>query len=288
VAAGVRVRMERLARVASLWTWLPGFRAVAETENVHEAARRLAMSPSSLSRTIRLLEERLEQPLFERAGRRMHLTPLGRQLLGVVRDAMRSVDDATAARDGVLRLAAAADLVAAFVVPHLAALGVTTRMSADPDVDPCGRLLRGELDVVIACRPVQHRRVVTDAAGHASVGIYVSAHAASGVPATIAEALQRPFVTYHAAGGIADHWPAMLERTITLETQGPLDAALAASSTDLAVALPDRLVKHLALPLRRVHPSPHPPIPLYATRRCSLGPVHHADALVRALRGDRG
>src|SRR5688500_18841292 len=102
--------MERLARVASLWNWLPGFRAVAETENLHEAARGLEISPSALSRTIRLLEDELEQPLFDRAGLSLRLTALGAELLGVVRSAMRAVDDVTASRAEAVRIAAPADI----------------------------------------------------------------------------------------------------------------------------------------------------------------------------------
>jgi hypothetical protein len=44
----------RLRRVAQLWNWLPGFRAVAEHEHVHKAAHTLGISPSALSRTVKL------------------------------------------------------------------------------------------------------------------------------------------------------------------------------------------------------------------------------------------
>ncbi len=58
--------MERLRRVASFWNWLPAFRAVAETEHLPTAAEALFVSPSALSRAIRLLEKDVGQPLFRR------------------------------------------------------------------------------------------------------------------------------------------------------------------------------------------------------------------------------
>ena len=52
--------MERLRSIANLWNWLPAFRAVAETGNLRLAAERLHVSPSALSRTVRLLEDEIE------------------------------------------------------------------------------------------------------------------------------------------------------------------------------------------------------------------------------------
>jgi DNA-binding transcriptional LysR family regulator len=47
--------MERVIRLNQIWSWLPAFRAVAETEHVHEAAQSLHLTPSTLSRAIHLL-----------------------------------------------------------------------------------------------------------------------------------------------------------------------------------------------------------------------------------------
>lgn len=92
--------MERARRVAALWSWLPAFRAVAETEHLPTAAREFRVTASSLSRTVRLLEEQLGQPLFERAGRSLRLNDAGRVLANAVRDAMRMVDEGLSALDG--------------------------------------------------------------------------------------------------------------------------------------------------------------------------------------------
>ena len=54
------------------------FWAVAHDGNLTKTAARLNLSQSALSVQIRKLEDRLGQPLFERRGRRLHLTEAGR------------------------------------------------------------------------------------------------------------------------------------------------------------------------------------------------------------------
>jgi len=54
------------------------FHAVAHDGNLTRTAERLNVSQSALSTQIRLLEERLGQALFERVGRRLELTEVGR------------------------------------------------------------------------------------------------------------------------------------------------------------------------------------------------------------------
>lgn len=54
------------------------FQAVAHEGNLTRAAARLNVSQSAVSTQIRQLEERLDQELFERRGRALHLTEAGR------------------------------------------------------------------------------------------------------------------------------------------------------------------------------------------------------------------
>jgi DNA-binding transcriptional LysR family regulator len=65
--------MERVRRLRELWGWLPSFRAAAETEHLPTASELLHVSASSISRTVRLLEQQLGVDLFERGGRSMTL-----------------------------------------------------------------------------------------------------------------------------------------------------------------------------------------------------------------------
>lgn len=278
--------MERLARVASLWNWLPAFRAVAETENLHEAARCLHVSPSALSRTIRLLEDQLEQPLFERTGRALRLTALGAELLGAVRAAMRGIDDAVAAPADVLRIAAPADVAAMWIVPLLTRRpGARARLVTDPQLDPVGRLLRGELDLVVTACELDDAHLLVEPVATVTVGLYVGGdHPLRRSVPTRDAALGWPFVAYRAPGGPSDRWPETLGRVIALHVGDARDAAAACASGELVAALPDELVRGLGLPLHRLPVDLVPPVAIVAARRKTLGPVHPADALVAALR----
>lgn len=54
------------------------FLEVARLQSVQQAANELAISQPAVSKTLRELEERVGTALFERAGRRLRLTPAGR------------------------------------------------------------------------------------------------------------------------------------------------------------------------------------------------------------------
>ncbi|MBU6436717.1 MAG: LysR family transcriptional regulator, partial [Betaproteobacteria bacterium] len=54
------------------------FWSVAKEGSLTRAAQQLHVSQSALSVQLRQLEDRLGQPLFERRGRRLHLTEAGR------------------------------------------------------------------------------------------------------------------------------------------------------------------------------------------------------------------
>ena len=60
----------------------------------HRAARAEHVTPSSLSRSLGLLEEHLGRKLLDRVGRNVKLNAEGETLLAAVRDAMRRIDDA--------------------------------------------------------------------------------------------------------------------------------------------------------------------------------------------------
>jgi DNA-binding transcriptional LysR family regulator len=74
------------------------FLAVAEELHFGRAARRLFVTTSHVSQTIRKLENRVGGPLLDRTSRRVSLTPLGAQFLSQVRPAYenlrRALEDA--------------------------------------------------------------------------------------------------------------------------------------------------------------------------------------------------
>ncbi|CAN5146019.1 hypothetical protein BH11MYX1_BH11MYX1_29080 [soil metagenome] len=111
-----------LERVHEVWMHLPAFRAVAETEHLPSAARELDLVPSSLSRSIRHLEEILEVELFDHSNKALVLNEPGRQLLASVRASMRLLDEAVRAMRGehlagVVTIATAEEVSASQLAP---------------------------------------------------------------------------------------------------------------------------------------------------------------------------
>ncbi|NDJ56418.1 LysR family transcriptional regulator [Enterobacteriaceae bacterium 4M9] len=70
------------------------FITVAEELHMHRAAERLNMAQPALSQQIKALEERLGVMLFNRAHRRLTLTPAGEAFLGKARIALQMADQA--------------------------------------------------------------------------------------------------------------------------------------------------------------------------------------------------
>ncbi len=71
------IHMRRFRNIPPL-QYLLGFEAAARLENFSKAADELGLSQSAVSHEMRLLEERLGQPLFLRSGRTIKLTDAGR------------------------------------------------------------------------------------------------------------------------------------------------------------------------------------------------------------------
>ncbi|MGE7023654.1 LysR family transcriptional regulator [Solibacillus cecembensis] len=68
------------------------FVAVAEREHISEAAEHLRVAQSAISRQIANLEEELGAPLFERVGRNVKLTPIGKTFLEHTIVALKAID----------------------------------------------------------------------------------------------------------------------------------------------------------------------------------------------------
>jgi LysR family glycine cleavage system transcriptional activator len=81
---------------------LPAFRAVAQSQNLRQAAESLHLTHSAVSQQIRGLEEQLGFSLFDRRGRRVVLNAAGQALLRSVEPALAQLDE------GVQAAAAAA------------------------------------------------------------------------------------------------------------------------------------------------------------------------------------
>src|SRR5882672_5675648 len=105
---------------------LPAFRAAARLANLRAAATALNLTHSAVSQQIRVLEEQLGFPVFERRGRRIVLNPAGKTLLASVEAALSTLDDgmqaAAAATSG------AGHLLRVTVLPSFAQRWLLPRM----------------------------------------------------------------------------------------------------------------------------------------------------------------
>jgi LysR family glycine cleavage system transcriptional activator len=72
---------------------LPTFRAVAQLSSLRAAGELLHLTHSAISQQIRLLEEQIGFPVFDRRGRRVVLNEAGSALLRVVEQALSQLDD---------------------------------------------------------------------------------------------------------------------------------------------------------------------------------------------------
>ncbi|MBV8836187.1 MAG: LysR family transcriptional regulator, partial [Alphaproteobacteria bacterium] len=103
---------------------LTAFVEVAEQRNFAKAAAQLGIAPSTLSQTIRSLEERLGVRLLNRTTRSVAPTEAGERLLGQLRPALdnvgRAIEEVNAFRDkpmGTLRLLAGRPIALALMEP---------------------------------------------------------------------------------------------------------------------------------------------------------------------------
>lgn len=76
-----------------LLSHLPVVVAVARREGFAAAAAELGMSPSAVSHAVRLVEERIGQPLFARTTRSVALTEAGRALVETLAPALQDIGD---------------------------------------------------------------------------------------------------------------------------------------------------------------------------------------------------
>ncbi len=251
--------MDRLRRLQSFWAWLPAFRAVAETERLPLASKALGLSPSALSRTIRLLESELGRPLFERKGRELRLNASGARLLTAVRDAMRLVDDGVSRLEstglaGTLRVAAPGWLGRRVVAPELLALRdqhpAVSPSLLPPVADPLRSLLRGEVDLVLSEQAPRSEEISVIALPPLPARTYV-ARRARPVPEGVV-------VPLGAGGGRKVLLEAELEVALDLCLSG-------AARAQLPRAMGDKLELLKALP------GAVPPLSLHALRRTPLG-----------------
>ncbi len=292
--------MERLIRLSEFWSWLPAFRAVAETQHLPTAAAALCLSVPALSRSIKLLERSLRRDLFERDGRHLRLNEEGKRFLSAVRNAMRFVDDglrhvASGGASGSLHVSAGG-AIGALILPVLCEVQVkrpdlSVHLHDHPAGAVNGLLLRGQIDVAFVSDPRPDEGLQVEEVGSLSRGIYCSTrHDLAGTGrVTLKAALRHPFVV--PAPGENDfaeveHWPPALDRRAGLRVTQLAFAIEACATGSLLAYLPDLTVGTApnGAKLRRLPIDVAPPVPLYAVTRERLLPATPLEAIVSAVR----
>jgi len=296
--------MERLRRVASLWSWLPAFRAVAETQHLPTASSQLFVSASALSRTIRLLEDDLGRRLFLRNGRRIELNEAGQRFLVAVRNAMRMVHEGLLAIEGAelsgpVYVSTVGLMTSSYLLPAL------QRLHADhPDLVPHvidqgsrdvgGLLLRGEIDVALVTQPITHAQIDKLHLGSAPSGIYCGlAHPLHGVESiTQEQVIEHPFVVLEPddRGFTLESWPASVERRVGMVVSQLWTGVDVCTRGQLLTVLPD--VVGASLPYRdHLHRLPIdlvPPTDIFALHRSTIAEGGRAEAVTRAVSRELG
>ncbi len=294
------IRRMDVSLTARIWPWLPVFRVVAETEHLPTAARRLHLTTPALSRTVRLLEEALGQPVFDRVGRRIVLNPAGRALLEATRSAMLRVQDVVGALEsdpgrGPLRVSALGVLTHDVVLDAL--LGLKARY---PELAPHllnlrtrdanEALLAGELELAFYYEPVTVEGLVVEPLGQLGASIYCGrSHPLFGAPAQLETLLAHDFSVpaIGDTGRVMDGWPVHLERRIGLRITLLTSNLQVALSGRFLTVLPDITASpHAAVgDLWRFPPDVVEPIPVFVARRSAARAAGPIAELTESVRG---
>ena len=160
--------MRRFRNIPPL-QYLLGFEAAARLESFSKAAEELGISQSAVSHEMRLLEQRVGQPLFIRQGRSIRLTDAGRDYQ---RSVARSLEQLEAGfrrlepfrKAGSVVIYAPHDYAARWLLPRLADLKRAVPL-CDPWIDTSGAEVDfDEMEISIAV--TRSREVKSGLASH--------------------------------------------------------------------------------------------------------------------------
>lgn len=136
------------------------FVAAVDLGGFGRAARAVHRTPGAVSQQLKALEERLQQPMFVREGKRQWLTPAGETLLSYARRLLNTNDEALLALQGMnasgdLRLGMPQDLADSWLASALARVArsypaVRVQVQVGRSADLRQAVDGGELDLAIA------------------------------------------------------------------------------------------------------------------------------------------
>jgi DNA-binding transcriptional LysR family regulator/tetratricopeptide (TPR) repeat protein len=245
----------------AVWNWLPAFYAVAQTQHLPTASKRLRLSISALSRTIRLLEAAIGRALFRRAGRNLELNCQGQELLSAVE---RSIGVLAPQLDRLTASGFASPLHIGIVDPlsQGVVMPVLRGMQSEhkefvPYLHGCADggeasklLLAGDLDLALSSHPLSEKALAAESLGQFSNGVYCGlGHPLFNVSATgQAVILRHPFVGCFPR---ATAWPTHLPRKIGVYVNHEETAVDLCLGGEFLAVLPDATahpyVRHGAL-----------------------------------------
>ncbi|KSB87993.1 LysR family transcriptional regulator [Caulobacter vibrioides] len=202
----------------SRWDGIDEFVATAEAESFSQAARRLGLSTSGVSREVARLEERLQTRLLYRTTRRVSLTDAGRAFLARCRALIHDRDEALAAVGeedgevkGLLRMTCSSAYGERYVVPAVNAFALAhPKLSLHIELDDTVRDIVSEgFDLAIRFGRLTDSRLIAKRLASRTRRLCAAPAylARAGTPATIAE-----LETHAGVLGAADTWP-FRERT---------------------------------------------------------------------------
>ena len=245
--------------VRDIWPWIPAFKAVAETEHLPTAAVRLHVTPSALSRTVRLIEETVGQPLFLRTARRLILNPTGKRLLATVQRATATLEEALPGvlgpdHEGELRVSSLGVLTDRFVLPALLDI-----VLGRPALVPClttlqsreanRQIANGQIEVAFYYDATAQAGVRCERLGSVSSAVYCGeGHPLFGKRnVTREKLLAHPFsaAALGDRGTRMDGWPVDVRRKVGFQ--------ITMLSTNLVVALSGRYLAVLPEVVARPH-----------------------------------
>lgn len=153
-----------------LWQ-LEVFTAVSEEKSFSRAGQRLRRTQPAISSAIKLLEEELGEPLFDRLGRSVRLTAAGellaeyaKRLLRIREEAVLAVGELRGLNSGTLRLGAN-ETTCLYVLPEVLAAFKKAYPQVQVDIHRAitrsitERVIEGTLDFGIVTLPIKNSRL---------------------------------------------------------------------------------------------------------------------------------
>ncbi len=285
--------MERVRRLSAFWNWLPAFRAVAELEHLPSAAEEFRVSASALSRSVRQLEEHLGLELFDREGRLL-LNDSGRQMLRVLRRAMRIVDDGVesiTSRElvGPVRIAARGSFASIFLVPAMSSLRrehpkLVPEVTSMSSLNVSAELQAGHIDLAVLDDPIPEADLVVERLAEITYGVYCGRghplfETTDPTPGQIlAHSFVGPMVEQN------DHWPPDVSRVIGARFEVLHHGLEVCAAGGYLAVLPDRVARAWSAPLRRLSFTGLKPTTVYAIYREPLGDQNRVEIVLDAMR----